>query len=114
MAKKYVHKRNPQGYNGTEVTSYDMRMLLPQILGQIGEKQKDRPDLILVAWPQIIGSQLAPMTKALSFDGGILLVKVNNSTLYSLLSQHEKGRLLSCLRERFPAVEIKNIIFRLG
>lgn len=114
MAKKYAGKRVPYGYDGTQPTNRDMRTLLPQILGQIGELHKERPDLILAAWQEIIGSQLAPMTRAVSFEEGILYVKVNNSTLYSLLSQHERGRLLKCLRERFPAVEIKNIVFRLG
>lgn len=114
MAKKKSDRRNPEGYNGTEPTNRDMRLLLPRLLGQIGEMHRERPDLILAAWPQIIGEKLSPMTKAVSFDGGILFVKVNNSTLYSLLSQHERGRLLACLRERFPAVEFKNIVFRLG
>lgn len=75
---------------------------------------RDRPDLILEAWPEIIGEKLAPMTKPMAFERGILTVKVSNSTLYSLLSQHERGRLLACLRQRFPAVEIKNIYFRIG
>lgn len=91
-----------------------MRDLLPHLLGQIGSLHKERPDLILLAWPEVIGEKLSPMTKAVSFADGILVVKVNNSTLYSLLSQHERGRLLKCLREKFPAAGIKNIAFRLG
>ena len=106
--------RNPEGYDGTRSTNREVRTLLPQILGQIGEMHKERPDLIVAAWPEIIGKQFASMTKAVSFEGGILYIKVNNSMLYSLLSQHERGRLLKCLRGRFPAVEIKNIVFRLG
>ncbi|MBS0606195.1 MAG: DUF721 domain-containing protein [Parachlamydiales bacterium] len=114
MAKKNSDYRVPFGYDGTESTNRDMKSLLPRLLGQIGEMHKERPDLILASWPEIVGSKLAPMTRAVSFVEGILYVKVNNSTLYSLLSQHERGRLVKCLRERFPAVEIKNIVFRLG
>lgn len=88
--------------------------LLPQMLGSIGALHRDRPDLLLAAWPEIIGPKLAAMTKAISFEKGILAVKVNNSTLYSLLSQHERGRLLKCIREKFPTVVIKNIYFRMG
>ncbi len=114
MAKKNSDRRVPYGYDGIQSTNRDMKSLLPRLLGQIGQMHKERPDLILASWPDIIGSKLAPMTKAVSFEGGILFVKVNNSTLYSLLSQHERGRLIICLRDRFPAIEIKNIVFRLG
>ncbi len=107
-------KRRPEGYSGTGRTSREIRDLLPAVLGQIGAMHQDRPDLLLSAWPEIIGEKLAPMTKAVSFENGILIIKVSNSTLYSLLAQHERPRLLKCLRGRFPAVEIKNIIFRLG
>ena len=97
-----------------KLTNKQMRDLLPKMLGKIGGLQRDRPDLIVAAWPQVIGEKLAPMTQALSFDKGILWVRVNNSTLYSLLSQHERSRLLRALREKFISVEIKNICFRLG
>lgn len=84
------------------------------MLGEIGALHRDRPDLIVAAWKEIIGPQLEGMAKAVLFDQGILTVKVNNSPLYSLLSQHERGRLLKRLREKFPTVNIKNIYFRLG
>lgn len=72
----------------------------------------DRPDLILASWAEIIGPTFAPMTEAISFYDGILTVKVKNSTLYSLLSQHEKNRLLKNLREKFPRTQIKTLHFR--
>lgn len=100
--------------DGSNLTNKQMKDLLPKVLSQIGAIFRDRPDLILAAWPQIIGEKLAPMAKAVCFEKGILVVKVSNSTLYSLLSQHERGRLLKNLREKFPTVEIKNIHFRVG
>ncbi len=106
--------RRPRGYAGTERTTRDIRDLLPGVLKKIGEVHKERPDLILAAWPQIIGERLSKMARAVSFEGGVLTVKVANSTLYSLLMQHEKKRLLQVLRETFPGAEIKNIVFRLG
>lgn len=99
---------------GSDLTNKQMKDLLPKVLGKIGAIYRDRPDLILAAWPQIIGEKLALMTKAISFDNGILVVKVSNSTLYSLVSQHERRRLLKSLRDKFPSVEIKNIHFRIG
>ena len=100
--------------NGSESTNRQIKDLLPQVLGSIGAMHRERPDLIVAAWPHVIGEKLAPMTRAVTFDKGVLFVKVSNSTLYSLLERHERGRLLKCLREKFPAVEIKNIHFRIG
>lgn len=94
------------------LTNKQLKDLLPKVLGNIGALHRDRPDLILAAWPQIVGEKLADMAKAVAFENGVLYVKVSNSTLYSLLSQHERGRLLKLLREKFPSVEIKNIHFR--
>ncbi|PWU13692.1 MAG: DUF721 domain-containing protein [Chlamydiae bacterium] len=88
--------------------------LLPKMLGRIAAMQKDRPDLIVSAWQEIIGKDLAIMAKAVGFEKGILMVKVSNSTLYSLLAQHEKKRLLQMLRKKFPSIDIKTIHFRIG
>lgn len=107
-------KRIPKNYDGIEPTGKQLKQLLPSLLKNIGEAYKDRPDLILAAWPKVIGEKLAQMTQAVSFSEGVLVVKVKNSTLYSLLAQHEKARLLNSLREQFPSVIIHNIIFRIG
>lgn len=107
-------KRIPKNYDGTKLTTHKMSDLLPNALDRLVGTYQDQAALIIAAWPQVLGAQLAPMTQVLSFIQGILVVKVNNSTLYSLLSQHEKPRLLANLRRRFPDVEIKNILFRIG
>ena len=101
-------------FNKSALTNKHLKDLLPKVLGSIGAMHRDRPDLVMAAWPLVIGEKHASMTKAVSFDKGVLFVKVSNSTLYSLLSQHERGRLLKSLREKFPSVEIKNIQFRIG
>lgn len=95
-------------------TNKQIKDLLPGVLKEIDERQRERPDLILAAWPELVGNKLAPMAKATAFVSGILIVKVNNSTLYSLLKTQERERLLLKLRERFPAAYIKNIDFRIG
>lgn len=91
-----------------------LKALLPGFLERLSHKQSQRPDLVLVAWPEIIGEKLAPMTKAVLFDKGVLHIKVKNSTLLSLLVQHERPKLLARLKSKFPEVEIQNITFRLG
>jgi len=91
-----------------------MRELLPEVLRQIGAVFEERPDIVLAAWPEVIGEKLAPMAQAVSFYNGILVVKVKNSTLYSLLSQRDRPRILRSLRSRFPRTKILNIVFRMG
>lgn len=100
--------------NRTKPTAKKLKDLLPQVLAEISKSYQERPDLLLAGWPDVIGEKLAPMTQALSFNEGILTVKVKNSTLHSLLVQHEKPKLLKRLRERFPSSGIRNIIFRIG
>jgi hypothetical protein len=108
------YSRTPRQYDGTQVTSHRITDVLACVLAKIGEVYQQRSDLILAMWPDIIGAKLAAMTQAVSFADGVLVVKVKNSTLYSLLNQYEKLRLLNVLRRKFPHVEIKNICFRIG
>lgn len=106
--------RAPKNYTGTQPTGRHLAPLLSSAMNQIGASYKDRPDLILAAWPKIIGEKFAPMAQAVSFEDGVLTIKVKNSTLHSLLSVNEKARLLQGLREKFPTVTIRNINFRIG
>ena len=97
----------------TDPTGTSLQRLLPKVLEEIGKAQQMRPDLILAAWPEVIGSKLAPLTQAMTFEAGVLYIKVKNAPLKSLLVQ-EKFRLLKGLQEKFPKVDIRNIIFRIG
>ncbi len=106
--------RIPKNYNGTCVTARPIAKLLPPLLNKIGHVYHQKGELVIASWPAIIGPTLASMTKAVSFIDGILLVKVKNSTLHSLLSQNDKIRLLRILREKFPQIDIKTIYFRIG
>jgi hypothetical protein len=111
---KKSFRRTPRDYDGTEVTAHNLCDILPSVLAEVSSSYRDRPDLILAAWPDIIGAKLAPMTQAQSCRDGVLTVKVKNSTLHSLLSRHEKNKLLAKLRQKFPKADIQNIVFRIG
>lgn len=108
------NRRKSFFYDGTGVTTYRISELLPTVLGKINAQHLQRTDLLLSFWPEMIGPELSRMTQAVSFENGILMIKVRNSTLYSLLNQHEKPRLLQRLRRRFPEVEIRGLLFRMG
>lgn len=107
-------KRTPRNYDGSGVTTHHLKALSGGMLTHVREAYQERPDLILAAWSEVIGSNLLSMTQAVSFNDGILLVKVKNSTLLSLLNQHDKVRILNGLRQKFPKVVIRNIVFRIG
>lgn len=107
-------RKNPIGFNGTEKTSHQLHEILPDVLKFMENQFQDRGDRIIAAWPSIIGPQLSPMTQALSFNHGVLLVKVKNSTLYGILVRQEKARILTKLKQQFPNTEIKAISFRIG
>lgn len=106
--------RKPRNYDGIDLTSQPVAQILPRVLGKIGATYKQRPDLILAAWPELVGERLAPMTQAMSFVDGVLTVRVKNSTLHSLLNTKDKARILRSLREKFPQTTIKNVLFKLG
>lgn len=98
----------------TALTTRNLKQLLPTFLKAVGKRHEQRPDLILAAWPDLIGPRLAPMTRAVSFIDGFLNVKVRSSSLLSLLAQHERKRLLKQLRQMFPNATIRNIQFTIG
>jgi hypothetical protein len=112
--KSFFIKRTPKNYDGSETTSRQLKELLPSVLSRIGGVYEERGDLVLASWPEIIGPKLAVMTEAISFESGVLVIRVKNSTLYSLLSQHDKPRILKNLRDKFPTTFVKIIVFRLG
>lgn len=112
MQKKFC--RTPRHYDGSKVTSHHVGSLSTNILTAIREKYEDRPDLVLAAWPEVIGKQLSAMTQAISFLDGVLIVKVANSTLYHILNNRDRMKVLSNLRQKFPKLTIKTIVFRMG
>jgi hypothetical protein len=105
--------RTPKNYDGSALTTWSLGDVASNALMGIRATHQERPDLVLAAWPEVIGERLAKMTQATSFQDGVLMVKVNNSTLHSLLSQHDRQRVLNGLRQKFPRLQIKNIVFRM-
>lgn len=106
-----MKKRTPRNYQGTENPVKKMGDLLPELLAEIGKKSRDPREEIFGFWMQLMGEKMAPLTEPISFFDGVLTVKVKSSTLYSLLCQHEKPRLLKQLQEKFP---VKNLVLRVG
>jgi len=103
-------KRTPRNYDGTFVPAKNLKDLLPCFMAEFSQKKGDSLEKISLEWSEILGSKMGPMTEVVSFFDGILTVKVKSSTLYSLLCQHEKPRLLRLLQKKFS---IREIILRI-
>lgn len=106
-------RRAHNNNHGTALTTRRISDLLMKQLSSIDGMQRERPDLILAAWPEVIGQKLAGMTEALSYKDGVLVVKVKNSTLHSLLN-HDKPRIINNLKGKFPQINFRNVMFRIG
>lgn len=113
MAKSKL-ARVPKNYQGLHPTGRQIKDLLAPILDEMNQFAENRPHELMEAWPSLVGEKIAAMTKAVSYTKGTLLVKVENATLYSLLVQHEKQRLLHCMQAAFPHLKVKNLLFRMG
>ncbi|MDN3507689.1 MAG: DUF721 domain-containing protein [Simkaniaceae bacterium] len=99
---------------GTSRTSSHLSDLCGAVLGSLDERVKAAPWKVAEGWSEVVGEQVAGMTRVVGFEKGILTVCVSNSTLLSLLARQEKGRLMVELKKRAPGVTIKDILFRLG
>jgi hypothetical protein len=106
--------RTPKNYDGPGLTSHRIRDVAPAVLRGINSSLQERPDLVLKAWSVVVGAAASKMTEAVSFNAGILVVKVTSSTLLSLLTTKEKPRLLTALRRQLSNTTIHDIVFRMS
>lgn len=106
-------RRTPKNYDGTQLTTHHVGDVLKGVLQKIGAAHQERPDLILAAWPEIVGLKTAPSTQAVSFVDGVLLVHVKHPLILAVLTS-ERTKLLESLRKKFPKVLIKALLFRIG
>ena len=104
-------KRTPRFYNGTAKTEKKLADLLPKVMIKIRSKREESQEEIFSFWFDLIGDKMGPYTTPISFVEGVLTVKVKSATLYSLLCQHERPRLLKQLQEKFS---IRGLFFKIG
>ena len=100
------HGTNSSGPSGKKIAD-----LLPEIVSDIGRRGNNKREAVFALWGSLLGEKMAALTDPISLIDGVLTIKVKSATLYSLLSLHEKDRLLKQLKEKFP---IRSLIFRIG
>lgn len=103
--------RTPKHFDGTKRPGLKIDELLPSLLAEITKKTADPKDAVFQEWFMLVGEKMAPFTQPVSLKEWVLTVKVKSSTLYSLLCQHEKPRLLRGLQKKFP---MRDLVFRAG
>lgn len=103
-------KRFPRNYSGTQNPAKPIQELLPEIIASISKRSNEEREAIFHYWTTLLGEQMARLTEPVSWLDEVLTVKVKSATLYSLLQQHEKARLLEKLRERFS---VRKLDFRI-
>ena len=106
-----MQERTKRHFDGTTPPGKKISDLLPRILEGIGSKAGDDKEAIFALWFSLIGEKMAPFTVPVSFKNGVLTIKVKSATLYALLCQHEKTRLLTAFRAKF---QVRDLSFRVG
>jgi len=106
--------RIPKGYRGNQCTSRKISDVLPSVLGSVERRLQEEPERVIRLWADVVGPEVAKMARAENFFEGTLLIKVQNSTLLSLLARQEKTRLLFELQKRLPKGKIERLLFKLG
>ena len=106
-----MQERTKRHFDGTNPTGKKISDLLPEMMEAIGAKVGDDTAAIFRLWFVLIGEKMAHLTQPVSFKNGVLTIKVKSATLYALLCQHEKGRLLKAFQSKF---QIRDLTFRVG
>lgn len=113
--EKAFYKRTPFGYDGPQPTSRKLSDLLSGVMQKLGPLYKSQPQVVLEAWPDIVGEKLALFTSATRFENGVLYVKVKNSTLLCLLNNPvDKQKIHEAVKASVPGIVLNNIVFRIG
>lgn len=86
--------------------------MLPGLLRGIQKNYELKPSALFGIWAEVAGEKYGRFTQVISFEGGVLYVKVSSSTVFSLLSTQEKPRLLKLIREKAKGLVVNNIVFR--
>jgi predicted nucleic acid-binding Zn ribbon protein len=87
--------------------------LVPEAMNRLRMRTTFTEEEICAAWEEIVGPVLAPHTHPSGLRRGVLLVSVVQPTVHYTI-QGMKKMLLERLQERFGAVRVQDLRFRMG
>ena len=85
-------------------------VVVSSVLEKHGLREQVKRMEVLELWPEIVGEQLAQVTRAMSVADAALIVEVRNSAWLMELSMM-KGDFLARVNERLGDVSLERIIF---
>ncbi len=86
------------------------RDLIKRLVDSIGARDERGVVPFVLAWPQIVGSDLAAHTKVLDIRNGAVLVGVDHPGWLQRLHL-EQNRIIGMIRRRFPSLEVRYMHF---
>ena len=88
--------------------------MLPQLMQQLGLRDRLREQEVLEAWSNIVGEFIATHSAPVALRDGVLVVRVIQPALHYQFEQISKPDILRKLKQRFGAKTIRDIRFRIG
>lgn len=89
-----------------------LKEVIPEALKKAGGKEKLKRGLVLAAWREVVGRELAQLSEPLALEEGTLTVRVADPVTAHQLT-YSRLALLRRYEERFPGV-VKEIRFVVG
>lgn len=89
-----------------------LKDLVPEALKKAGGKEKLKRGLVLAAWKEVVGKELAQLTEAVGLEGNTLWVRVADPLTAHQLT-YSRLALLRRYEERFPGM-VREIRFLVG
>ena len=90
-----------------------MDAVLSDVLDEAGVEEQVERVRVLELWPEIVGEQVARVTRAKSVDEGTLIVEVRSSPWLMELNML-KGDIVSRVNERLDGASIDKLVFVLA
>lgn len=88
--------------------------VLPGLMTRLGLEQLTQQRMIVDAWRDLVGEDIARYAQPTRIQRGVLTVSVNNSVWLQELSRYHKSAILQKIAARFNPSPVKDIVFRCG
>jgi predicted nucleic acid-binding Zn ribbon protein len=88
--------------------------VIPGLMTRLGLEQLTQQRMIVDAWRELVGEDIARYAQPTRIHRGVLTVSVNNAVWLHELSRYHKQTILQKIAARFNPCPVKDIHFRCG